>query len=43
MSNPGEDFTMTDEVVIMLAYEGKEEPADTPADVLLPLTDLGSV
>jgi hypothetical protein len=34
---------MTNEVLIMLAYEGKDEPADTPADVLLPLTEFGSV
>ena len=27
----------------MLAKEGKRDPADTPADVLLPLTELGSV
>jgi hypothetical protein len=30
-------------LVIMLAYDGNWDPADTPADVLLPLTELGRV
>lgn len=43
MLKPGDDLTITLEVEIIVEYVGKRVPANTPAAVFLPLTELGRI